>query len=386
MWVQIPLATLIKFISKNLSDIMNEIELTQELVRINSENPPGNEAEIAMYIKDFLDDLKISTELIEFEKNRLDVVASIGEGKGMMFNGHMDTVPAGGNWKYNPFEGKIVNGKIYGRGTSDMKGGIASILAAVKNLSNEKFKRKLLLTFVADEEDLQKGSEYLIKNRKEIFRDVKYGIVAECNDLNLTIAQKGIVHLRVKFKGKAAHGSRPDLGDNAIYKAADFIQEIRKLIEQLKKRRNSILGSGTVNVGTINGGTRINVVPDFCDVKVDRRIIPGETPDYAISQIKNILKKLKLKADIEVESKRFPMQISDKLEIVKLVKSITNVKMIGSSGYDEAELYYREAGVPSVTIGPGVSNQAHVANEYIPIKNLQKATKIYEKLIRKVCL
>jgi len=366
---------------------MNEIELTQELVKINSENPPGNEREVAKFIKDFLEDLKISTELIEFEKNRFDVVASIGNGKGLMFNGHMDTVPVGSNWTADPLGGKIVNGNIYGRGTSDMKGGIASILAAVKNLSKEKFKRKLLLTFVADEEVALKGSEYLIKNRKEIFKDVKYGIVAECNDLNLTIAQKGIVQIKVKFKGRAAHGSRPELGDNAIYKAADFIQELRKLIEQLKKRRNPILGSGTINVGAVSGGTKINVVPDFCNVEVDRRIIPGETPDYAIKQIRKILKKLKLKADIEFETgSRYPMQFSDKLEIIKLIKSIIKVKMTGSSGYDEAELYYRDAKVPCVTIGPGISNQAHVANEFIPIKNLQKATSIYEKIIRKVCL
>src|SRR4030067_978177 len=148
---------------------MNEIELTQELVRINSENPPGNEEAIAKFIKDFLEDLKIQTEMIEFEKNRFDVVASIGSGKGIMFNGHMDTVPLGGNWKYDPLGGKIVNGKVYGRGSSDMKGGIASILAAVKNLSKQSFKGKLLLTFVGDEEDFGKGSEYLIKNRKELF-------------------------------------------------------------------------------------------------------------------------------------------------------------------------------------------------------------------------
>ena len=151
---------------------MNEIELTQQLVGINSENPPGNEKKIAKYIRDFLNDLKIKSELIEFEKNRCDVIASIGKGKGLMLNGHMDTVPAGDlkKWKYDPFEGKVVNGKLYGRGSSDMKGGLAAVLIAVKNLSRENFKRKLLLTFVADEEVAMKGSDYLIKNRRNIFK------------------------------------------------------------------------------------------------------------------------------------------------------------------------------------------------------------------------
>ena len=170
---------------------MNEIELTQELVRINSENPPGNEKRITKYIKDFLDDLKIQTRLIEFEKNRINLIASIGKGKGLMLNGHLDTVPAGelNKWKYDPFEGRIVNGKLYGRGSSDMKGGLAAIIIAVKNLAKEKFKRKLLLTFVAGEEARQIGTKYLIKNRKKFLKDIKYGVTAECNGLNITITE-----------------------------------------------------------------------------------------------------------------------------------------------------------------------------------------------------
>jgi acetylornithine deacetylase/succinyl-diaminopimelate desuccinylase family protein len=365
---------------------MNEMELTQELIRINSENPPGNEREVAKFIKDFLEDLKISTELIEFDSNRFNVVASIGSGKGMMLNGHMDTVPAGQNWKIDPFEGKIVDGKIYGRGSSDMKGGLASILTAVKNLSKEKFKKKLLLTFVADEEVAMRGTKYLINNRKEIFKDVKYGLVAECNDLNITTAQKGITDITVKFKGKAAHGSMPELGDNAILKASDFIQEVKKLINELKKKRDSVLGSGTINVGVIRGGTKVNVVPDSCEVEVDRRMIPGETVQIAIKQIKNILKRLKINAEIITRNDRLPMKIDKNMEIIKILNSIGKFKLTGSSGYTEIELYYRDAGVPCITLGPGISDQAHVANEYIPIKNLQKAVNVYKRLIRKVCL
>jgi len=367
---------------------MNEIELTQELVRINSENPPGNEKKIARYIKDFLEDLKIQAELIEFEKNRVDLIASIGKGKGLMLNGHMDTVPAGdmSKWKYDPFEGRIVKGKIYGRGSTDMKGGLAAILIAVKNLQKEKFKRKLLLTFVADEEVAMKGSDCLIKNRKEIFKNIKYGLIGECTDLRARIAQKGIVQIKVRFKGKAAHGSKPELGDNAIYKASGFIQETRKLIEKLKKEKHPLLGSGTINVGVIKGGTKINVVPEFCDIEIDRRIIPKENPKIAVNQIKRILRKLKLKAVIKVEKSRLAMQISPKMELIRILKSITKTKLIGESGYTEAELFYRDAKLPCFSYGPGTSELAHTTNEYILIKNLRKAVKIYEKLIRKVCL
>jgi succinyl-diaminopimelate desuccinylase len=367
---------------------MNEIELTQELIRINSENPPGNEEAIAKYIKDFLDDLRIPAELIEFEKNRFDVVASAGEGKGMMFNGHMDTVPAGdiNKWRYDPFAGKIANGKLYGRGSSDMKGGIASILAAVKNLSRENFKRKLLLTFVADEEVALRGSKYLIENRKDVFKDIKYGLIGESSTMKARFAQKGVTDIIVKFKGKAAHGSKPELGDNAIYKAANFIQELRKLIEKLKKKKNPILGSGTINVGVIKGGTKVNVVPEFCELEIDRRLIPGENIKTVGDQIRKILKKLRLNADIEFHNFRLPMQLNKNLELIKILKSITKIELVGEPGYTEAELFYRDAKIPCVSFGPGIAYQAHVTDEYIPIKNLQRATKIYEKLIRKVCL
>jgi acetylornithine deacetylase/succinyl-diaminopimelate desuccinylase family protein len=356
--------------------------------RINSENPPGNERDIAKYIKDFLEGLKIPTELIEFEKNRFDVVASIGKGKGLMFNGHLDTVPAGelNKWTCNPFEGKIAAEKIYGRGSSDMKGGIASVLIAVKNLSKENFKGRLLLTFVADEEVELRGSEYLIKNRKEIFKGIKYGLIAECNDMNLTTSQKGIVQIKVKFKGKAAHGSTPKLGDNAIYKAAEFIEELRKLMSQLNKKKNPILGSGTINVGTIKGGTKINVVPEYCDLEIDRRIIPGENFIIVMKQINKILKRLRLKANIELGKSRMPMQISDKLELIRIIRSLTRAKIVGEAGYTEAEMYYRDVNIPCISFGPGLATQAHTTNEYIPIKNLKRATKLYEQIIRKVCL
>jgi succinyl-diaminopimelate desuccinylase len=368
---------------------MNEIELTQELVKINSENPPGNEKEIAKFIYDYLVDSKIPAELIKIEGNRFDVVGVLGKGEGVMLNGHLDTVPAGDlkNWKYNPFSGKIVNGKLYGRGASDMKGGVAAMLVAVKNLARENFKRKLLLTFVADEEVALKGSEYLIKNRKNYFNGIKSGVTGECTNLKVRIAQKGITQVKLKFRGISAHGSKPELGDNAIYKAMDFIQELRKLIIRLRNKRDSLLGSGTINVGRISGGIKVNMIPDYCEIEVDRRLIPGETPEIAIAQMKRVLKVLKLKAEIEfLNEPRLPMKLPKESEIIKIIRDTTRTSLVGESGYTEAELFYREAGFPCFSFGPGISEAAHTTNEYIPIKNLKIATSVYEEIIKKVCL
>jgi acetylornithine deacetylase/succinyl-diaminopimelate desuccinylase family protein len=367
---------------------MDKIELLQRLVRINSENPPGNEKEIAFFIKDFLEDLKIKTELIEFDENRFNLIASIGKGNGLMLNGHMDTVPVGKveEWRFNPF-GEIVNGRVYGRGTVDMKGGLASILTAVKNLvkSGFTFKRKLLLVFVGDEEVALRGSKFLMDKRKDLFSNIKYGVIAEPTKMTITRAQKGIVDMKIKFKGKAAHGSRPEQGDNAIYKACNVIQEIRKLIERLKKKKNPTLGSGTINVGTICGGTKVNIVPDYCEIEIDRRIIPGETPKLARKQIQNILKKLKIRAKVEIVVSRLPLEIPEDSELITLLKKITGKGTRGESGYTESELYYRECGIECVTCGPGNMNLSHKANECIKIKELKKAVYVYENLIKKLC-
>lgn len=366
---------------------MNEVELTQELVRINSENPPGNEKEIAKFIRDYLIDLKIPAKLIKFGKNRFNVIASLGKGEGLMLAGHMDTVPSGDpkNWKFDPFEGRIVGNRIYGRGSSDMKSGLAAILTAVKRFKKEKFKKKLALAFVGDEEVAMRGTKYLIENKKNFLKDIKYGVMAESSNMKLRIAQKGITQIKLKFRGKAAHGSKPERGVSAILKASDFIQRTKLLSKKLKNKKDSLLGSGTINVGKISGGVKVNMVPDYCEIEIDRRLISGETPQIAIRQFKNILKRLKLKAEIEyLNEPRLSMKISKKSKIVKMIQSIIKTKAIGESGYTESELFFRECGIDFVSCGPG--RFAHITNEYVKIPQIKKAVRLYENLIKRWCL
>jgi len=366
---------------------MNEITLTQELVKINSENPPGNEKEIAKYIYDFLSDLKISTELIKFGENRFNVVASIGKGNGLMLNSHMDTVPVGKveNWKYDPFDGKIVNGKIYGRGSCDSKGNVAAILLAVKNFAKNRFNRKLLITLVGDEEVGSNGSNYLIGNKRELFRDAKYGVVSDSN-LEINIAQKGMLHLKAIFKGKAAHGSLPEKGVNAIVKTTKFIQEISRLENKLMSRKDSILGRGTINIGTISGGTKVNIVPDNCAVEIDRRLTYGESPACALAQLKTILRRLKITGKVElIREPRQAVKVTKTSELVKTLKSVGKLKIGKMAGYTEMELYYRKLGIECVALGAG-NDSAHSTNEYVKISDLKRVRYVFENLIKKWCL
>lgn len=292
------------------------LNLLKELVQIDSQNPPGNEKTIAYFIKDFLQELKLDVELQRFGPKRYNLVCCLGKGKnGLMVCGHLDTVPIGrkDEWKFDPW-GELVGNKLYGRGTVDMKGGIACLLIALKNIlqKGRRFRRKLVVCLVGDEEVGLRGSTYLIEKRKDIFENVKYGILAEPTNFNLIFAQKGIAGLRIRFKGKAAHGSKPKLGVNAIYEACDFIRELRKREKALKKKKDRDLGPGTINVGKISGGTKVNMVPDFCEVEIDRRLIPGESLKVAISEVREILRSLKLKADIEVMVSRPPLKLQKK--------------------------------------------------------------------------
>lgn len=367
---------------------MDEVELTQELVKINSENPSGNEKEVAKYIYDYLTSLKFDPELVEFGENRYNVVTSVGKGEGLMLNTHTDTVPVGDmeNWKYDPFSARLENGRIYGRGSSDSKSGVASILIALKNNAPRNFKRKLLIALVGDEEVAQGGSKFLIEKSKDLFKDVKYGIISD-SDYSIAIAQKGILHTKIIFKGKAAHGSELEKGVNAIAKAAKFIDKIEELQKMLEKRKDPMLGFGTVSIGKVLGGTKVNIVADRCEVEVDRRLTWRETPDSALKQFKNLLSELKLDAKIELLNEpRSAVKTKENSKLVELLKNIDkNLKVTGKSGYTEMELYIRELGLECVACGPIEEGAAHTSNEFVEVSTIKKVTSTFTEAIKRWC-
>ncbi len=360
---------------------METLKIAKELVGIKSASVQDGEIEVARYISEVLEGIGISSKIIRFGGNRADIIAEVGEGEGLMLNGHMDTVPIGDSkqWNYNPY-GQLSNGRLYGRGASDMKGGIAAMLSALSNSKLGSAKRRLAISFVADEEVAFAGSLLLLKEHKGFFDGVKYGIIGEPTDMKIEIAQKGIVDMTICFRGKAAHGSKPWLGVNAIQKAAIFVTEYAKLADDFGIK-DDVLGKGTVNIGTINGGTAINVVPDSCTITVDRRIVPGETATLASRQISSLLRRLGIRASVKIRSARPPFRINMDSKILKLLKEAHNSRLGGSAGYTEAELYKSYAGIDSVVFSPGVNAVIHKSNEYIRVADLNAASKVYGKII-----
>lgn len=359
------------------------VEIAKELVNIESDSLKDGEKEVARYISDYLDGLEIDSQVFEFAPGRANVVAKIGKGQGLMLNGHIDTVPIGdlSLWKHGP--GAIVKeGKLYGRGSADMKGGVAAILSSLKGIDFSKTKRSLLLVFVADEEVEGKGSNWLLSKKKELFGDVKYGIIAEPTNMKVQIAQKGALHLKVNVKGKSAHGSRPWEGENAIVGASKFISMLDELSKNLKKQ-DKLMGKGTFNVGMISGGVATNVVPESCTISIDRRIVPEESVDEAISQIKNLLAKLKVKHSLEVKFAKGSYSLPKESYIAKQVKDVSGSDYTWSTGYTEAELYKNKGGIDSVVYGPGSLEVIHKPNEHVSIKDLEKSAAVYRKVVER---
>ncbi|MBM4324196.1 MAG: M20 family metallopeptidase, partial [Deltaproteobacteria bacterium] len=302
------------------------VELTCRLIQIPSENPPGNEKKVALFLKPLLSKMGFRVNVYLSPKGRFNVVAEKRWGKGgrnLIFNGHLDVVPSGDpvQWSYPPFGAKVSRGRIYGRGASDMKGGIASFIHAVSIIDRLKtplLKGSLALHLVSDEESHgHQGMGFLAKKGRIRGNAV---IVGEPTNLDLVIAQKGALWFRISTFGKSAHGSRPSQGINAI-------EKMMKLIDQLNSipllKEHPLLGKPTINIGKIQGGTKVNIVPERCEIEVDRRLLPNENKEEILREIKEAIESLQaqdplLKYQIEEIDYAEPSEIHPDEGIVRI--------------------------------------------------------------------
>ncbi|MEM3404537.1 MAG: M20 family metallopeptidase [Nitrososphaeria archaeon] len=372
------------------------IDLTRELVRIPSENPPGNENKISEFIKEQLTKIGIPTKILEFSKRRPSVIGIISndnKSKSLIFNGHTDTVPVGDYslWKHEPYEANIEGGRIYGRGASDMKGGLAAMLIAAEALIETGVNGRLVLEFVADEEVTGYGTKDLLERGYK----AEYAIIGEPTELKVQIAHKGVMNLRFIVKGKSAHASMPQTGVNAICKASKLCLTLQDLQTQLSNQRHPLLGEPTLNVGVIKGGVKSNVVPDYCELIVERRLIPGETKTQALHEVDKVLNKLhngdpSFNANYEVLHYAEPSETPLESSLVKVarecVKEVTGSDF-GASGFPatcDMRFFVNQGRIPSIILGPGSLHQAHAADEYIEIDQVVKAAQIYTLIALKL--
>jgi acetylornithine deacetylase/succinyl-diaminopimelate desuccinylase family protein len=379
------------------------IELTCKLIRIEShQDTEGHEKNVTYFIKTFLENEGIEVELQEVIDGRSNLIARLrcnGSGPTLLLNGHMDTVPPYG--MKDAFQPKVENGNIYGRGSVDMKGALAAmiqVLVALKR-SDASLKGDVIFVATVGEENYSPGAYHLLKSGVH----ADYAIVGEPTGMKVGIAHKGVVWGEAVFEGKSVHGSVPDKGVNAIYKATQWIGKIvTDYIPELNKREHPILGVPTINVGEINGGTRPVIVPNECVVKFEQRLLPNEKEEKVINHLQTLVDQL-AESDPEMKGtvKELPVfqgvphraleADPDSLLVKTLCRAYENeftlpTEPIGLQFWTDGALIGDIPGIQTVVCGPGNIEQAHSNEEYISRDQLLAAFRIYLQVAESLCI
>lgn len=378
------------------------VRWTQELVRIPSVYRPQTgeaEEEAARWVEKRFQGMGLETHWQEVEPGRPNVIGiygNLGQGPCLMFEGHTDVVTEGDRsaWKHDPFGAEIENGRIYGRGANDMKGGLVAAMIATKAIvqSGVKLNGAILIGALADEEGLMKGIKHFV--RSGWAEKVSAAIICEPEDNRLCIAQKGVMWVRVTVSGKMAHGCMPLTGINPIYHTAALLMELKALeAEEIARHGcDPYLGqpsiTPTIIRAPVQGEPQNNVMPDQCMLTLDIRLIPGQSPEELERRIRGIFQRLKEKdasfaAELEVIESRPPTSVSkDEPVVAKLAaafRDVTGKEPVygGVPGTTDGTILFAWAGVPIVTCGPGDTYIPHHVDEYLDIEQLIEASRIY---------
>lgn len=367
----------------------NVISLTRKLISFNTVNPEGNEEDIARFAGKILEDSGFTVDYHEFAKNRLTLIAEKGlssQAFPLVMTGHFDTVPLGAmQWSEDPFAGIIKEGKIFGRGSSDMKGGVAAMICAAIQVFQESVPLGgIRLIFTAAEEPGCCGVKHLADTKYDLGKASAI-IVGEPTSNIPAIGHKGALYLNVSAFGKTAHSSMPDLGDNAIYKAARAITKIENF--RFQAEPDDLHGFPTINVGLINGGKNLNSVPDHTEFTVDIRSTSKLTHSLILERLSQVLGgEVMIKKLVDMP----PVSSSESSPFIQLVYAVCGVDpVVGvkqkSLPYmtDGSVLQQLYGGVPTVILGPGQPEMAHKTDEFCFTGKIEEAVTIYKNIILK---
>jgi len=371
-------------------------ELAKSLMKIPSINPPGQEKEVAEFTASWFETRGFDCRVRAKDPNRPNVEVRLEGGAGpdsansLLFNTHMDVVPVGEGWTHPPFDPVLENGKLFGRGSSDTKGGMAAMMLAMealKSKAKDKLAGTLVLQCVSDEETGGiYGSSFLAQQGLR----ADFGIVAEPTDLAVCTAHKGDITFELTTKGKAAHASLPREGHSAILDMNSAISELLDYSKQIQARTNHpLLGFPTVNVGVISGGLKSNIIPDRCWIAAERRVVPPEEVDQCKKEIESLFSKLKIAQpgfdyDLQFINATGASEVSREHRGVQTLFSVLRdlsakspAKPVGFTATCDAYFLNKVAGVPTVIVGPGSLSRAHTRDEYVDVEELGTAAKAY---------
>ncbi len=379
--------------------MMNNIEIAQlvhDLVAIDSVNPdlvPGaaGETEIAQFVARRMERAGLEVELDEAAPGRPNVTGiarGSGGGRSLMLNAHMDTVGVAGMQR--PHEPHIEGNRLYGRGAFDMKGSLAAIMAVGADAKQHSLRGDVIVTAVVDEEYASIGTDSIVKRWH-----ADAAIVTEPTDLQLCVAHKGFVWLEIVTSGVAAHGSRPDLGVDAIAKMGHVLVALEQLDQALRAvPLHPLLGSGSLHASLISGGRELSSYPDRCSLAVERRTIPGETRAMVEAQVQDKLDWMAardpaFKAVLRTTFERAPFEVAPDASIVaELRRQVVSVlgtepNLVGETPWMDSAIL-SAAGIPTVVFGPGGAG-AHAVEEWVDLDSVAQCAQVLLETARAFC-
>jgi acetylornithine deacetylase len=371
------------------------LELLSNLVAIDSVNPSlvpagAGEREIAAFVTAWAREAGLQAEVLEATPRRPSVLvraAGTGGGRTMLLCGHYDTVTVEG--MRDPHAPRIDGDRLYGRGAYDMKAGLAAALIACRHAASRRLAGEVIVAAVADEEHASLGVQ-------EVLGAVRAdaAIVTEPTELELVVAHKGFAWFEVEVAGRAAHGSRPHLGVDAIVKIGPILTAIGALDAQLQARRHRLLGRPSVHASVIRGGEELSSYPARCVVGLERRTLPGETAADVEAELGSLLDACRT-ADPELEAAqrtllvRDPFEVPEDAEIVGLVRDAVAASLgapptIAGASYWADAAFIAAAGIPTVMLGPG-GDGAHAAEEWVSISDTEALARALVAVAERVC-
>lgn len=376
------------------------VEMLKELVATNSVNPevgkgPGESA-LSNLLFDRLASiahLDVRRQLVaEGRSNVIAILKGSGGGRSLLLNGHMDTVGVEG-MTIDPFKPFVQSGLLHGRGACDMKGAIASMVGAAKFLADSDLglRGDVIFSFVVDEEHLSIGIEKLVQEYR-----ADAAIVGEPTMLRIATAHKGFLWIELEFKGRAAHGSVPEKGVDAIVQAANFVSELGKLQDALKVHEHPLLGKPKIHASTIEGGVHWSIIPDHCVLRLERRTLPGETAASTMKEIQQILDRMKeqdqnFNATARKAFERPPLETAQTEPIVQELQTAIfettgrKEQAVGVPYWTDGAVIALSGSIPTCIFGPGDISVAHSPDEYVIVDDVLRAAEIYGNVARRFC-
>ncbi len=372
-----------------MNERLDPVALTRTLVAFDTINPPGDERPCAEHLGRLLEDVGFTVSYHEFAERRTSLVARIGgssETTPLCFTGHIDTVPLGATpWTVEPFAGEISDGKLYGRGTTDMKSGVAAFVVAVLRLGRELAAGPgVILVITAGEETGCEGA-YHLAGLADVLGEAGAIVVAEPSSNQPWIGHKGAIWLTARTTGVTAHGSMPEKGVNAVYKAANAIGKLEDFDFNIAP--DTILGKPTLNVGTVHGGLNFNSVPDMAEIGIDIRTTPGQDHATILSNLSGYLGDgVELETVVDVSGVLTDPANEWMQEVFDIMSGI-----LGSRPEPHTAAYFTDAsalapaygGAPTVILGPGEATMAHQTDEYCIVNRIGEAVEAYTEIARR---